>query len=120
VIVIIAGSRTIKDPRLLRRAIQASKFKVTAVISGDAPGVDRMAIEYAGAKDIPCTIMPALWDDYGYSAGTLRNESMAMVCKHYMGGLIAIWDGKSPGTRRMIEVAEKYRLKIYVHRTDRR
>lgn len=117
-VVIIAGSRGITDLKIIKRAVHKSGFKVTAVISGDAPGVDRMAISYADWKDIPCTVMPALWDDYGHGAGKLRNESMAMVCKHYRGGLIAIWDGKSPGTYNMIETAKKYKLKVYVHRTD--
>lgn len=30
--------------------------------------------------------------------------------------LIAIWDGKSKGTRHMIEVAKEKGLKVYVHR----
>jgi hypothetical protein len=30
--------------------------------------------------------------------------------------LIAVWDGKSRGTKNMIETAEKMGLRVYVHR----
>ena len=33
--------------------------------------------------------------------------------------LLAIWDGKSPGTKHMIEVANEMKLDVYVYRTDK-
>jgi len=46
----------------------------------------------------------------GRKAGPLRNERMAQNAD----ALIAIWDGKSPGTRDMIARAHKHGLKVYV------
>ena len=48
---------------------------------------------------------------YGKRAGVRRNEEMADMAD----ALIAIWDGSSPGTKHMIEVARRRGLKIYVH-----
>jgi hypothetical protein len=31
------------------------------------------------------------------------------------GGLIALWDGESSGTKDMIRKAERFNLKVYVH-----
>lgn len=118
-VTIIAGSRDITDYKILIRAIKASKFKVTAVISGNARGVDMLGIDYAVKKDIPCYLMPALWGEYGNQAGPIRNEAMALVCKHYSGGLIALWDGKSSGTYSMIKLAKKHKLKLFIYRTDK-
>lgn len=43
-------------------------------------------------------------------AGYLRNEQMADGAE----GLIAVWDGRSPGTGQMIEVAKRKGLKVFV------
>jgi hypothetical protein len=37
---IIAGSRSITDPAVVYRAVAASRFRITHVVSGTAAGVD--------------------------------------------------------------------------------
>ncbi|CUJ53406.1 Uncharacterised protein [Achromobacter xylosoxidans] len=37
----------------------------------------------------------------------------------YAQALVAIWDGKSRGTKNMIEQAKKSMLKVYVHWINR-
>jgi hypothetical protein len=111
---IIAGGRTITDYDLVCRAVQDSGFTITEVVSGLAPGVDTLAIDWAEEHNIPRIGFPADWNTHGRAAGPIRNRQMA----EYGDALIAIWDGESRGTKNMIEEATKRGLKVYVHRTD--
>lgn len=111
---IIAGSRNITDINVVRNAIKSSNFKVTTVISGGARGVDKLGEELANKFNIPLEIYPADWDKYGKSAGYVRNELMASKAD----ALIAIWDGQSRGTKHMIDLAEKYKLKIFIYKYE--
>lgn len=108
--VIIAGSRGIKDYDLLKKAIKHSKFVITEVISGGAHGVDALGERWAKEHNIPCTVMKADWDRFGKAAGMYRNELMADKAD----GVIAVWDGESPGTAHMIHTAESRGLGLYV------
>lgn len=107
---IIAGSRTINDPSLVEEAVRKSGFKITEVISGGARGIDRLAEAWARRSNLPVRCFPAEWNRYGKQAGHLRNEQMADDAE----GLIAVWDGRSPGTGQMIKVAKKKGLKVFV------
>lgn len=99
--VIIAGSRDVKDYMLVARTVEESgwKDKITEVVSGCAAGVDTLGEQWARANNIPIKEMPANWNQYGNSAGPMRNRQMA----EYADAAIVIWDGKSRGTRNMIE-----------------
>lgn len=97
--VIIAGSRNISDYKLVVETIKRSGYDITEVVSGCATGVDRLGEQWAIANDIPVKEMPADWNRYGNSAGPQRNKAMA----EYADAAIVIWDGKSRGTRNMIE-----------------
>lgn len=72
-------------------------------------GVDALGKSWAG-DDIPVTMFPADRKRYKNSAGHRRNTEMAI----YADALLAIWDGKSPGTRNMIGVSRNKGLKVYV------
>lgn len=97
--VIIAGSRNIDDYPLVVKTIVSSKYDITEVVSGCATGVDTLGERWAIANNIPIKEMPADWNLHGRSAGPRRNRAMA----EYADAAIVIWDGKSPGTRNMIE-----------------
>lgn len=112
--VIIAGSRTITDPKILAEAITASGFEITEVVSGGAQGVDTLGECWASDNGRKVTCFPAKWKIHGRSAGPIRNGQMA----EYAEALIAIWDGKSRGTQNMIVQAKCLGLKVYVHRVD--
>jgi hypothetical protein len=107
---IIAGSRSIKDFKLLAKIIHESSFTITEILSGGAQGIDQMAIDYAKLNNLPYRIFPANWV-MGKSAGYVRNEEMAKEAE----ALIAIWDGESRGTKHMIETAIRYKLQIHLH-----
>lgn len=114
---IIAGSRTEKRFGQVVGAVAAAAregFVLTEVASGCADGVDQLGEQWAQCYGIPVRQFPADWKRYGKAAGRQRNLQMAV----YADALIAIWDGKSPGTRHMIATAERMRLKVFVYRTD--
>ena len=100
---IIAGSRDFDDYGFLGRELDKvfSKRKPTEIVSGGCRGTDCLAVRYALERKIPFKVIPAEWDKYGRSAGPLRNIKMA----EYGDALVAFWDGKSRGTKSMIEIA---------------
>jgi len=108
--VIVAGSRSIAEYALVERAVRESGFQVTEVFSGGARGVDQLGEAWARRNGVPVRRFPADWERYGKQAGYLRNEEMADRAE----ALIAVWDGRSPGTGQMIEIAKRKGLKVFV------
>lgn len=97
--VIIAGTRGIHDYDLIVETINRSGYQISEVICGEAYGPDRLGETWAISNNIPVKHMPAQWDRYGKAAGPHRNKAMA----EYADAAIIVWDGKSHGTRNMIE-----------------
>lgn len=114
--VIIAGTRDFSDIDLLRDKcdqILATKNEVE-VVSGACRGADYLGEVYAKEKGYTITQFKAKWSELGKSAGYVRNAEMA----EYADALIAFWDGKSKGTKHMIDLAEKNNLQIRIVRYD--
>ena len=112
--VIIAGSRGINSPRLVLDAIEQSGFTITEVVSGGAWGVDKLGEVYALGRGLPVKQFIPDWGGHaGARAGFVRNSQMG----EYADALIAIWDGRSRGTRHMISVMERLKKPHYVHNT---
>jgi hypothetical protein len=109
---IIAGSRTFTDYAVLLDAIAAAPWTITEVVSGTARGVDALGERYARENQLPLHRFAAQWDLYGKAAGPIRNSEMVRSAQ----ALIALWDGRSRGTRNMIETARRSGLKVYVHK----
>lgn len=109
--VIVAGSREGFVARNVFEAIEESNFSITEIVSGTARGVDRDGEYYAKLHNIPVKRFPADWDSYGKSAGYIRNNQMAA----YADALIAVWDGKSPGTKSMIEIMKDWNKPVYIY-----
>lgn len=108
---IIAGGRAFKGYNFAYPRLDNHPDPITEIVSGGANGADRLGEEYAKANGIPVKQFPARWDLYGNKAGPLRNAEMAA----YADALIAFWDGKSAGTRNMIERARRKGLRVTVH-----
>jgi hypothetical protein len=72
---------------------------LTEVVSGKAPGIDRLGEAWAKRRDIPVKPFPADWEKYKKAAGHIRNREMAV----YADGALVLWDGKSPGSKNMYE-----------------
>lgn len=108
--VIIAGSRTINLKQPVEDAMRDSGFKVTEVVCGGAGGVDRIGEYWAKRAKVPVKYFKATWHLDGRAAGPMRNRKMAA----YADALVAVWDGKSPGTTNMIEEMKKQRKPVFV------
>lgn len=109
--VIIAGSRDITDRVIVAKAILESRFNFTEVVSGTARGVDRLGEIFACSKGYSVKKFPANWTEYGKAAGHIRNREMAQ----YADALLAVWDGKSRGTKNMIEEMEKLGKPVHIY-----
>lgn len=110
--VIIAGGRTFKDYNRLSAVCDymLQNQSEIEIVSGTAMGADKLGEKYAQERGYKIVRFPAEWDRYGKAAGFIRNEEMAK----YANALIAFWDGRSKGTQHMINLAEKYNLKLKI------
>lgn len=72
------------------------------IISGTAPGADRLGERYAKEREYKLECYPADWGHYGNAAGPIRNMNMADIADD----VIVFWDGESSGTKNMIETAK--------------
>lgn len=112
--VIIAGSRSIDDYAALERAVRESGFKITEVVSGTAYGVDLLGEAWAMQNAVAIRQFYPAWNlpdgrvDKG--AGIKRNMQMG----RYADALIALWDGKSKGTKHMVEFMRKLNKPVYL------
>jgi hypothetical protein len=116
-VTIIAGSRDFAHYDYMERALEeVDKYawNITEVVSGGAPGADSCGEAWANDNEVRLTRMPAEWNKYGKSAGYRRNYDMA----NYAEALIAFWDGKSKGTKHMIDIATQLGLYTKVFRYE--
>ena len=111
--IVVCGSRIISNRILILDAIRSYRFyeNISEIVTGGAIGVDEIADKIAGELKFDRTIMYPNWEKYGKKAGFLRNKKMI----EYANGLIAIWDGKSKGTKHSINLAEKRYTNYFVH-----
>jgi hypothetical protein len=108
---IIAGSRSFDDyGYMVQKLTGWCEEFMSEVISGGAKGADRLGERFAKEHNIPLKIMPADWDRYGKRAGYIRNTQMAAEADV----LFAFWDGKSPGTKHMIDIAYDKGLLVFI------
>ena len=114
--IIVAGGRDFNSYEMLEKELKSiidtNKDENIEIVSGCARGADTLGIKFAKENNIPIKFFPALWDQYDKSAGMIRNKQMA----EYGDFLLAFWDGKSHGTRFVIEQAQKQGKKIRVFR----
>lgn len=123
--VIIAGGREFNDLPLLRNKCveiirevmkEDNSIDKVRIVSGTARGADRLGEQYAQIMHYDVSKFPAAWDIYGKSAGYRRNAEMAKFASEEgnIGVLIAFWDGKSRGTKHMIDLAKRYSLDVHI------
>ncbi len=104
--IVIAGSRGFTDyvaaeeylDGILKEILRA---RAVTILSGCARGADELGEIYAERRGLRVERHPALWDAYGRRAGIIRDREMAEACDM----AVCFWDGKSLGTKAMIEFA---------------
>ena len=131
--IIIAGGRKFKNYDLLclemDKIILSLDLEKVEIVSGKANGADTLGEKFAKSKGIKIVEFPAKWKDlevencivgqnqygkYNKLAGHNRNKEMLEYAKTEDGILVAFWDGKSTGTKNMIEISNKAGLKVIV------
>lgn len=118
--IIIAGSRDFTDYNIIKKSLK--NFLISkqttdkpTIICGMARGADMLGYRLAKEFKLLLKEFPADWDRFGKSAGYIRNEQMAKYAHENGNGvLFAFWDGKSKGTKWMIELAKKYNLEVHI------
>ena len=106
---IVAGGRDFSDKEKLYFELDSIEG-ITEIVSGNAKGADELGEKYAKERGIPVKLFPADWTKHGRAAGPIRNEEMAK----YADALIAFWDGKSRGTKSMINLARENNLNVMI------
>lgn len=89
--------------------VPLSADQITEVVSGGARGPDRAGELWAKINGVRVRVFPADWEKHGKAAGPIRNIEMAKYVGKD-GALLPLWDGKSRGTRHMMETAREHGL----------
>ena len=115
--VIVAGGRDFDDYEYISQQLDelfwnSSNFdsRQIKIISGMADGADTLTIRYADEHRLTKILFPANWKCHHRFAGFLRNEDMLSIATH----LVAFWDGKSSGTKHMIEIAQAKGIPVWI------
>lgn len=110
--IIVAGGRDFDSYSLLKEKLDLylKNIENPIIISGTCKGADKLGEKYAKENDLVLELFPANWGEYGKAAGMIRNKEMSKVAD----GLVAFYDGRSKGTKNMIEEAKKMNLKIRI------
>ncbi len=104
--VAVIGSRNIKTVDL-KRYLPAD---TTEIISGGAKGVDLCAKLYAEQNNIPLLEYLPEYDKYRKGAPLRRNDKIIEASDV----VLAFWDGKSKGTKYVIDKCRKIGKEISV------
>ena len=76
---------------------------ITEIVSGGAKGIDLCAKEFAVEHGIKYTEFAPDYKSYGKAAPIIRNK----IIVEYADEVIAFWDGKSKGTKSVIDYCGK-------------
>ena len=104
--VAIIGSRNLRVNNLAKYLPNG----LTEIVSGGARGIDACAKEYAQKNKIKITEFLPEYDKYGKVAPLKRNLQII----EYSDMMIAFWDGKSRGTKYVIENCKNLNKKIKI------
>lgn len=105
--VLVCGGREYTDSEKVYDVL-GTLPKVSIVIEGGATGADCFADEWATTSGTPHLKFTADWDQYGKSAGPIRNKKMLEEGRPDL--VIAFGGGK--GTANMISIARKAGVEV--------
>lgn len=82
------------------------------LVCGMARGADILAFHLWKSENMQIHVFRAEWDTYGKSAGFRRNKEMG----EFADAAVCFWDGKSKGTKHMIDIMNRLNKPVYVVR----
>lgn len=105
---IVAGGRDFANTRVmieaLTKLVEENKIDSNPeLVCGMARGADMLAYSLWANNNMKIHTFPADWKTHPRSAGYIRNAEMG----NFADVLVAFWDGKSRGTKHMIEYMQK-------------
>ena len=109
--VAIIGSRNVKLHSISDFVPEKIAGLMTEIITGGAVGIDILALNYAREKNIKVTIFKPEYERYKKGAPLIRNQLIVDASDF----VIAIWDGKSRGTKYTIDYAKKMNKEIKIY-----
>ena len=116
--IIIAGGRSFSDYKLLKDKLdyylrdKVRQGYEIIIISGTANGADKLGERYAMERGYKIERYPADWNKYKKAAGYRRNVQMSEVAN----ACVVFWDGISPGSKHMIDIATNKGLPLRIVR----
>ncbi|HID97804.1 MAG TPA: DUF2493 domain-containing protein [Thermodesulfobacteriaceae bacterium] len=99
----VAGSRSIESYEFVKGVLENLLVQGDIVLSGNAPGADRLGERYAAETGLEVKIVPSKWEQHGLKATMMRNEVLLKAADC----VISLWDGKSEGGRHMLEISKR-------------
>lgn len=114
---IVAGGRDFTDINRmiaeLQKLVESGEITDSPeLVCGMARGADMLAYSLWANNSMPIHNFPANWNKHGKSAGYKRNQEMG----EFADVAVCFWDGKSKGTKHMIDIMHKLNKPVYVVR----
>lgn len=110
----VSGSRSIDSYDLIGSVLDNLLVEGDIILSGNAPGADRLGEEYAEKNGYECRLVPSEWENHGPKATMLRNEVLLKACDF----IICFWDGESEGAKHMVDIAKKAKKLLALVNSD--
>ena len=105
---IIAGTRQFDNYKITKTTVERvikswNNVEIVEVVCGECRGPDLLGKRWALNKGIKIKSFPADWEKYGRAAGPIRNKQMV----EYANAAIVFWDGRSRGTKSLMDLLRK-------------
>ncbi len=110
----VGGSRSIESYELVASVLDKLLVPGDIILSGNAPGADRLGERYAQEHGMEFKIIPSEWEKHGLKATMMRNEVLLKAADC----VILFWDGKSEGSKHMIEISKRAKKLLAEVRPD--
>lgn len=108
---VICGGRFFSDEEYLYSSLNQCKkwWNLKIIITGGADGADTLAHHWALSQNLETIRKKADWNQYGKSAGMIRNKEMLLLEPDVV---IAFKGG--PGTENMITISRKAGVPVLI------
>jgi len=110
----VGGSRSIESYEMVAGVLRNLLKEGDVILSGNAPGADRLGERFGQENGIEVKIIPSEWEPHGFKATMMRNEVLLKSSDY----VICFWDGESKGTRHMMDIALKAKKLLAEVRPD--